>query len=239
MLMPFGKHKGTPVEELPADYAMWLLDNVPIQSSMLTAALKERIRTGAKPIDETHVYGKGTNPDLSVRQEETSFAQPAATNKKNLPPARYNDKGWRILTLEELEYTWWHYARIFEKELGFRMRKPRLEICTCKTILGQWNHSGPRTRWKLRISNYWVMPKKEFFNTFVHEMCHEYITESGIKDSTSHGPEWKKVARAIGLKTGFNISATCRIRFVENPNKEERVIYVIEETDDKEKKKEA
>ena len=28
MLMPFGKHRGTPVAALPADYIMWLLENL-------------------------------------------------------------------------------------------------------------------------------------------------------------------------------------------------------------------
>lgn len=47
MIMPFGKHKGQPVEDLPEDYLQWLKDNVELRSRRLKDAV-DRALAGSK-----------------------------------------------------------------------------------------------------------------------------------------------------------------------------------------------
>ncbi len=47
--MPFGKHKGTLVCELPLDYLRWLI-TIPLYGTLHRAVAEEwRVRTGRKP----------------------------------------------------------------------------------------------------------------------------------------------------------------------------------------------
>lgn len=41
MRMPFGKHKGTEVEDVPPDYLRWCVDNVPMYPDLLQAVCDE------------------------------------------------------------------------------------------------------------------------------------------------------------------------------------------------------
>jgi hypothetical protein len=42
--MPFGKHKGIPLEEIPDDYLLWVLDNVPLDNRpSLCEAIRHRL----------------------------------------------------------------------------------------------------------------------------------------------------------------------------------------------------
>lgn len=43
MLMPFGKHKGEPVEDVPADYLDWFLGNIERISPALQAEMERQI----------------------------------------------------------------------------------------------------------------------------------------------------------------------------------------------------
>lgn len=49
MNMPFGKHKGVPVSELPISYARWACDNLVIRTPALAAALAARANGGSAP----------------------------------------------------------------------------------------------------------------------------------------------------------------------------------------------
>jgi predicted SprT family Zn-dependent metalloprotease len=46
---------------------------------------------------------------------------------------------------------------------------------------------------------------KEIDNTLIHEMIHQYIWESGIKDSGKHGRKWLSIAKDIN-KDGWDIT---------------------------------
>ena len=50
--MPFGKHKGTPVKDVPGDYLAWLSENVPLRGD-LAEAVKEVLSRKANPTTPT------------------------------------------------------------------------------------------------------------------------------------------------------------------------------------------
>lgn len=230
MKMPFGKYRDQDVAALPLDYVRWVIGNIPIQSRALDRALRERLGEAGDAPQAPQGAGAAYTPAAG-----NGMAQGRQSGTA-VPEARYNEYGWRELSVKELEVAWTHYARSFERAFGFRLRRPRLEICTNKGILGRWTYNGPREKWKLAISNYWVTSKDKFFETFVHEMCHEYITEAGIQDSSPHGREWKRVAAVIGQRTGFHIAVSERSTLSPNPFAKSRknVVYVIEENNGKE-----
>jgi uncharacterized protein (DUF3820 family) len=45
-VMPFGKHKGAPIGELPGDYLNWVLENLVLKGSLLRALEAEFERRG-------------------------------------------------------------------------------------------------------------------------------------------------------------------------------------------------
>ena len=44
--MPFGKHRGTPISDLPDDYLNWILENLELKGSLLRALEAEYERRG-------------------------------------------------------------------------------------------------------------------------------------------------------------------------------------------------
>ena len=41
MLMPFGKYKGQDLSEVPDDYLLWLIGNIPLRDPLLSAVMGE------------------------------------------------------------------------------------------------------------------------------------------------------------------------------------------------------
>lgn len=48
MRMPFGKHKGEDIDDIPDDYLQWVLDNCDIESETLLHAIEIRMGLRAK-----------------------------------------------------------------------------------------------------------------------------------------------------------------------------------------------
>jgi uncharacterized protein (DUF3820 family) len=72
MLMPFGKHKGRELEELPDGYLLWLAENVELREPLLSGVwmeFKERgLTTDQRPTTE------GLDPDkVKTVYRELSF----------------------------------------------------------------------------------------------------------------------------------------------------------------------
>lgn len=95
---------------------------------------------------------------------------------------------------------------IFNNELP----TPTFELMHTKSLLGQF---CPRKvmgeyAYKIRISTFYDRPFEYYVDTIVHEMLHFWIKFKGIKDTSSHGREWKKYAAQISRKYGLTITRT-------------------------------
>jgi ribosomal protein L37E len=44
--LPFGRHKDTPLPEVPADYLRWLLGSVKLSTGLVAAVVEELVRRG-------------------------------------------------------------------------------------------------------------------------------------------------------------------------------------------------
>ena len=118
-----------------------------------------------------------------------------------------------IITISEIEkqFDKWNEV-IFNNELP----RPVFSLMQTKRTLGQfrwpiigWDESGNRKYgYTIRISTYYDRPLESYIDTIVHEMLHYYIKYKGIKDTSSHGTVWKRMAREISQKYNLVITRT-------------------------------
>lgn len=90
---------------------------------------------------------------------------------------------------------WWKfYEKVFAATFfGFQMMPPAIKIDRSRRWMGYWI---PATR-VLCMNNHYILPQERFENILVHEMCHQYITDRNILDTSSHGKRWRNIAARI------------------------------------------
>ena len=112
------------------------------------------------------------------------------------------------ITIKEIgeQFDKWNKT-IFNDELPV----PAFELMQTKRMLGQfkWQRiSRDQLGYTIRISTFYDRPMASYIDTIVHEMLHYYIKFKGIKDTSSHGREWKSMAAKISRKYGLTITRT-------------------------------
>lgn len=112
------------------------------------------------------------------------------------------------ITIKEIgeQFDKWNKT-IFNNELPV----PTFELMQTKSLLGQfkWRKIGrDQMGYMIRISTFYDRPMASYIDTIVHEMLHYYIKFKGIKDTSSHGREWKSMAAKISRKYGLTITRT-------------------------------
>lgn len=113
-----------------------------------------------------------------------------------------------IITIPEIkkEFEKWN-GIIFNNELPI----PSFELMQTKRTLGQfkWRKIGlDKVGYTIRISVFYDRPFEYYVDTIVHEMLHYYIKYKGIKDTSSHGREWKRMAAKISREHNLTITRT-------------------------------
>ena len=58
----------------------------------------------------------------------------------------------------------------------------------------------------LRISTYFDLPEAEIEDTLIHEMIHYWIAWRGIKDTSSHGKEFRRIMKEINALHGRHLT---------------------------------
>ena len=98
--------------------------------------------------------------------------------------------------IEEIFNVW--NKKAFNNELP----TPYFEVMTTKSLLGQYTQKNIRGEKYhiIRVSNFYNRSEQEYTNTVVHEMLHFYIDFKGIKDTSSHGKIWKKMAQDLNKR---------------------------------------
>lgn len=62
----------------------------------------------------------------------------------------------------------------------------------------------------LRISTYFDLPEAEIEDTLIHEMIHYWIAWKGIKDTSSHGKEFRRIMKEINALHGRHLTISHR-----------------------------
>ena len=102
------------------------------------------------------------------------------------------------------------FAEWNKKAFKGELPEPSFELMRTRSLLGQFcprKIFGVET-YKIRISVYYDRPYESYVDTIVHEMLHFYIRYKGIKDTSSHGREWKRMAKQLSNKFGLTITRT-------------------------------
>ena len=58
----------------------------------------------------------------------------------------------------------------------------------------------------LRISTYFDLPEAEIEDTLIHEMIHYWIAWKGIKDTSSHGKEFRRIMKEVNALHGRHLT---------------------------------
>ncbi len=80
MTMPFGKHKGEHIDDVPLDYLMWVYENCDLRSEALASAISARIR-GRQSRTSSHSPPPPPPPPPPPRQEQATSTGVATIEK--------------------------------------------------------------------------------------------------------------------------------------------------------------
>lgn len=100
---------------------------------------------------------------------------------------------------------------------GGELPAPRFALSRGRTFRGKmcWSErrslTGVRTRdFEMRISIGFDLPREEWEDVVIHEMIHYYIAFKRIKDSSSHGPVFRRMMADINRIHGRKIVVSSR-----------------------------
>lgn len=99
------------------------------------------------------------------------------------------------LTIEMLEQ--W-YDELNKQVFNGILKQPTLKIGKTVKRLGCYCPS----RNYIEVSVKWIRSERDYKNTLLHEMCHQYARLKYGSFIQPHGVEWKRVARMATQKTG-------------------------------------
>lgn len=129
------------------------------------------------------------------------------------------------------------FQKYNQKYFNNELIEPKLGIINTKTILGRFRRDKSMYRkqsYIIEISKYYARNEKEYDNTIIHEMIHQYIAQKGIKDNSSHGYYFKSFAAEIN-RDGWHIQAHNSIDHVDldASNKKEYHVFMYKIKGDK------
>jgi hypothetical protein len=95
------------------------------------------------------------------------------------------------------------FHKFNKKYYDGKLETPMFAIVHRKNILGQYQHKWPKI---IRISDYYDRSERDYHNTILHEMIHEFIRQNNIRDTRRHhGAVFYAEAERIN-RDGWNIS---------------------------------
>ncbi len=111
-----------------------------------------------------------------------------------------------------------------------------LRLSNARSSLGQFVHPArypanlPRGKGEcyLRISVRFDLPEKEVEDTIIHEMIHYYIWYHRLKDTSAHGPVFRRIMEDINRRHGRNLSVSHRLQEEERQSdRHNRSNYIV------------
>ncbi len=110
--------------------------------------------------------------------------------------------------------------------------EPRLVVSNSRSRLGQFETSASlfkRRTFCIRVSDYFDVEEREYQNVLLHEMIHYYIAFKKIRDTSSHGREFRRMMHWLNEEHGWHISVSTRTKDwpVADRNKKVKTRYVM------------
>lgn len=102
---------------------------------------------------------------------------------------------------------------IFESKLP----RPSFKLTNARTFRGKLCYKvssrfGKKTchDFEMRISRNFDLPQSDWEDVIIHEMIHLFIASRGIKDTSAHGPAFRKEMHRINRQHGRKITVSAR-----------------------------
>lgn len=128
-----------------------------------------------------------------------------------------------------------HFADFNRRYFGGELPVPRFRVTNARTQLGQFScrraavgaarwlpswwlrrkladRQAPATDYQIKISEYYDVPEEEYQNVLLHEMIHYYIAYKGIRDTSSHGREFRRLMNWLNAEHGWHIRVSTRTK---------------------------
>ncbi len=109
------------------------------------------------------------------------------------------------------------FRRFNEQIFGDALPVPRFRMTHARTFRGKLTYrvssSWGRRRcsdFEMRISLDFDLPPTEWEDVVIHEMIHLHIASNNLKDSSSHGPVFRRMMTDINRRHGRKITVTAR-----------------------------
>ena len=91
-----------------------------------------------------------------------------------------------------------------------------IRLSNARTFVGQLAYKRRRTwtgaiehyDYVLKISTRVDLPEQEVEDTIIHEMIHYYIKVNKLKDSSAHGPLFRKIMNDINMRYGRHVAVS-------------------------------
>lgn len=118
-------------------------------------------------------------------------------------------------TIEFVKEKYQEFNRlIFEDKLPtvpLRVGHARTSLGTCRfnkrrRLLGGYEAYG----FRISISDYFDLPQEIIEDTIIHEMIHYYIWHNGIKDTSAHGKEFRRMMKNINSTYNRHLTISYR-----------------------------
>ena len=108
-----------------------------------------------------------------------------------------------IYSTKDIRDWWVFYEKVFSYTFfGIHLMPPAMKIERSRRWMGYWAHPSR----VLCINNHYILPQSRFENILIHEMCHQYISDRAIDDTSSHGRRWRNIAAKMSKATGSEIT---------------------------------
>lgn len=98
---------------------------------------------------------------------------------------------------------------------GAALPVPKFTLTKARTFQGKLVYRRKNTLtgvkysdFEIRVSTLFDLEAREWEDVVVHEMIHLYIASSGLRDSSSHGPVFRKIMADINRRHGRGVAVT-------------------------------
>lgn len=126
------------------------------------------------------------------------------------------------LSIQQLR-TWFREFNC--RYFGDELPEPRLVVSHARTQLGQFRcqrqrtswlrklspfttHHSPQASYTIKVSEYYDVGERELQNVLLHEMIHFYISYKGLRDTSAHGPEFRRIMQWLNDEHGWHITVS-------------------------------
>ena len=124
---------------------------------------------------------------------------------------------YKILMVPDLNFIKATFHSYNSLIFGSVLPEPLFTLTRARTFRGKLIYKIKReikgakaTDFEMRISNSFDLSEREWEDVVIHEMIHLHIAFHGIKDSSSHGPVFRKLMHQINSMHGRDINVAVR-----------------------------